>query len=89
MHDAVSKWGSRNRYSRCIPDVEGMLALVKLGRRNSEASGGSSSHRLGSRTPSTRRQDKVDKQSELSAWRKASLFQNARTNEELVTDLAG
>ena len=34
MHDALSKWGSRNRDSRFIPNVEGMLALVKLGRRN-------------------------------------------------------
>ena len=34
MHGALSKWGSRNRDSRCIPDVEGMLALVKLGKRS-------------------------------------------------------
>ena len=34
MDDAPSNWGSRNRDSRCIPDVEGMLALVKLGRRS-------------------------------------------------------
>ena len=34
MDDAPSKWGSRNRDSRCIPHVEGMLALVKLGRRS-------------------------------------------------------
>ena len=34
MDDAPSKRGSRNRDSRCIPDVEGMLALVKLGKRS-------------------------------------------------------
>ena len=34
MHDAPGKWGSRSRDSRCIPHVEGMLALVKLGRRS-------------------------------------------------------
>ena len=34
MHDALSKWGSRNLDSRCIPDVEGILALIKLGGRN-------------------------------------------------------
>ena len=34
MHDALSKWGSRNLDSRCIPNVEGMLAFVKLGRRS-------------------------------------------------------
>ena len=34
MHDALSKWGSRNPDSRCTPDVEGMLALVKLGKRS-------------------------------------------------------
>ena len=34
MHDALSKWETWNRDPRRIPDVEGMLKLVKLGRRS-------------------------------------------------------
>ena len=33
MHGALSKWETQNLDPRRIPDVEGMLALVKLGRR--------------------------------------------------------
>jgi hypothetical protein len=33
MHDASGQWGSRNQDSRCIPDVEGMLASVKQSSR--------------------------------------------------------
>ena len=34
MHGALSKWETQNLDPRRIPDVEGMLALVKLGRRS-------------------------------------------------------
>ena len=34
MHGALSKWETQNLDPRRIPDVEGMLTLVKLGRRS-------------------------------------------------------
>ena len=34
MHDTPRQSGSMTLDLRCIPDVEGMLALVKQGRRS-------------------------------------------------------